>query len=442
MSVAAAPPMPTENPLPVWKQPPVRRLLIIALLAEIGYAVLNISTMPVYLAADPGSGRHLIPEGRALGPSVISFVLVAFLLSEAVFKSPMGALADRLGHRRLMLIGPIITTFTALLTMLVPFHSGAWEVAALILLRVADGIGAAMLWPAAFALMGDTVDDSHRQQAMSLLNLCYMLGIALAMPIGGTINDLTGHKWASLFLASAVFAAVALSVFHFVAPEESPQHAATDSSEIGFGDFIRSAKEIPGFLVLAIVTFAGIGFPMAVVKIFAQQEFHLSETGFGLLVFPAAIGMAVGSVPLSKYGEKVGRPRAVHLGMALCTLGLAFCCLGAIIPFFRSAFALAFGGIPVALGFLLAIPAWMASVSDIDPQRRGANLGAVMTAQGLGAIIGAPIGGALYEKLQPVAGRHIAHYSPFLGCMICVALGWLLSLHLLREKSDLPAGKI
>jgi MFS family permease len=130
-------------PIPLWRRPAILRLLVIALLAEIGYAVLNISTMPVYLAAPSGPAGRFIPEGRDLGPSVIGFVLVAFLLSEAVFKSPMGTLADRIGHRKLMLIGPSITACTSVLTLLIPLHSGAFEVAGLILLRIADGVGAA-----------------------------------------------------------------------------------------------------------------------------------------------------------------------------------------------------------------------------------------------------------------------------------------------------------
>jgi len=418
---------------PVLKIPMVRRLLVIALLAEIGYAVLNISTMPVYLEADPGPRGLLLPEGRGLGSTVISLVIVAFLFSEAVFKSPMGALADRFGPRKLMLAGPCITTCTALLTMAVPIGWGPWEVVALILLRIGDGVGAAMLWPACFALVGDSVRDDQRQQAMSYLNLCYMLGIALAPLIGGIVDDASGHKWASLFLASAIFACVATAVFHYI-PDRKTVHAkaSDETSEVGFKDFIRSTKEIPGYLILALVTFAGIGFPMVVIKIFAQDEFGMSEIGFGGLVFPAAIGMAALTVPLSRFGERVGKARAVHLGMALCVAGLAFCSLGAVVHFLRAPWALAVGALPIGIGFLLSIPAWMASVSDIDPQRRGANIGAVMTAQGLGAIIGAPIGGALYEKLVPIAGRHIAHYSPFIGCLICVSAGWLLSLKLLK----------
>src|SRR5438132_12761932 len=87
--------------------PAVWRILIVALFAEIGYAVLNISTMPVYLKAEPTNAW--ISNGRGLGPSVIGLVLVAFLLSEAIFKSPMGHLADRFGAKRLMFFGPLLS---------------------------------------------------------------------------------------------------------------------------------------------------------------------------------------------------------------------------------------------------------------------------------------------------------------------------------------------
>ncbi|HWD40229.1 MAG TPA: MFS transporter [Fimbriimonas sp.] len=436
MSAALGTETPPVSSVPIWKQPMVRRLLVIALLAEIGYAVLNISSMPVYLAADPGSPHKLIPEGRGLGASVIGFVLVAFLFSEAVFKGPMGALADRFGHRKLMLIGPCITTCTALLTLIVPYNSGAMEVALLLLLRTADGIGAAMLWPAAFALMGETVGDDQRQQAMSFLNLCYMLGIALALPIGGVADDWSSHKWASLFLASVVFAGVALAVFRFIPHEDQLPHFGEHSetpAEAGFKDLLHAVRQIPAYLILAFVTFIGIGFPMAIIKLFALTEFQMGESSFGcFVVLPACLGMAVFSVPLSRYGEKIGKSRAVHVGMALCVVGLVIASSGAFVPVLRAPWVLALGGLPLGAGFLLAIPAWMASVSDIDPQKRGSNIGAVMTAQGLGAIIGAPLGSTLYEKLAPITGTDLAHYSPFLGCTACVTCGWVLSLRLLR----------
>lgn len=434
---------------PVWKRPAVFRLLLVALFAEIGYAVMNISTMPIYLAADPLPARRFIAEGRGLGESVIGWIVVAFLLSEALLKSPMGTLADRIGPRKLMLFGPMITVFTSVLTLLVPLNWGAGEVTLLILLRLGDGVGAAMLWPALFSRMGHLVEDEQRQSAMSLLNLCYLLGIAFALPIGGLVNDISGHKYASLLLATVLFAAVSLTVWLGIPKNEPLGHTESvpeariapgieqaiepePHASAGLGEFVRSVREIPSYLLLAAVTFMGIGFPMVIVKNFAVQEFQLSETQFGGLVFPAAIGMAAFSTPLTKYGERIGRSKAVHTGLLLCASGLGVVALGAVLPILHTPWALALGGIPIGIGFLLTIPAWTASVSDIDPSRRGSNVGAVMTAQGLGAIIGAPIGAALYEKLRPVAGDTFAHYSPFIGCFICVAAGWLLSLKLLK----------
>jgi DHA1 family multidrug resistance protein-like MFS transporter len=430
---------PTVATVPMLRQPLIRRLLLLTLLAEIGYAVLNISTMPVYLKFD----RHY-------GTTVIGFVLVAFLLSEAVFKSPMGSLADRIGRKRLIVIGPAMTFGTALLTLATRYF-GAGEIPALIALRILDGLGAAMLWPAIFALVGDLVGDSERQKAMSLLNTCYLVGIALALPIGGLVNDLFGTYFAdssgsrspSLYLAAALFITVALIAFRSLpSDKEARRHLQHhEHHEPGLAEFMLSVKRIPKYLLLAVVTFAGIGFPMAIIKVFAEQQFGMKEAAFGALVFPAAILMAVLSVPMARYGEKIGRARAVHYGMGLCTGGLFAIASGAFVPWLRTPLLIALGGAAVGFGFLLCLPAWLASVSDIDPKRRGAFLGAVMTAQGLGAIIGAPIGAAMYDGLQPVGvniglGEAFGRYSPFFGCAVCVMAGWLLSLRLLHEPKE------
>ena len=86
----------------------------------------------------------------------------------------------------------------------------------------------------------------------------------------------------------------------------------------------------------------------------------------------------------------------------------------------------------------------MASVSDINPEKRATNIGAVMTAQGVGAMIGAPIGAAMYEKFQPLGvqlrlGDSFGRYSPFIGCAVCVVAGFLLSLKILHEPKKVEA---
>jgi DHA1 family multidrug resistance protein-like MFS transporter len=412
---------------PLLRRPAVARLLLIALFAEIGYAVLNISAMPVYLKFD-----------RGYGAGVIGLVMVAYLVSEAAFKGPMGALADRMGRKRLIVVGPGLSVVTALATLAVPHEIGAWETILLMALRVLDGLGAAMLWPAAFALMGDTVGDGERQRSMSLLNVCYLAGVGLALPLGGVVNDLSGSRSASLYLAAILFAAVALAAYRVLPSGRKLRDGASEMRRDrprAETDWRESWQRIPGLLALAFVVFVGIGLPLTVVKLFAEQQFGLSESAFGLLAMPAVGAMAFLGGPIARLGERIGRARAVHWGLGLCALGLTVAAAGGLVPAMRSAWALALGGVPLAFGFMLAIPAWYACVSDLNPARRAANIGAVMTAQGFGAIVGAPLGAFLYERMQHY-GADFGRYAPFMGCCICIAAGWVLSLRVLSGNRD------
>lgn len=413
---------------PLWKNPAVVRLLIAALLGEIAYATLNIATMPVYLR-----------DERGFGESSVALVLVAFLVSEAVLKGPMGALADRVPRRLVMMIGPSLSVVSVSLSFLVPAQGGsAQEAATFAALRILDGAGAAMLWPAAFAAMGDSVDDASRQRAMSLLNLCYLVGVALALPIEGLVNDLSGRKSAGLLLAGGLFALVSISLMGVRVPKAKAPDGATGAA----------SRRLWPYLALSAVTFAGVGFPMPIVKLFAQDQFGLSESRFGALVFPAAIAMALLNGPIARFGVRLGPARSVQVGLGLCAGGLAVLSSGLFahkIPALGTPVGVGLGAIPIALGFLLAIPAWLGAVSDLDPSRRAANLGAAMTAQGVGAIFGVLGGGGLYEKSRGVGARlglglEFARYAPFAACFVCVLAGWLLSFRLLGERSENKSG--
>lgn len=441
MSTLLEPPALNPPASALWRRVAIRRLLIIALLAEIGYAVLNLSTMPVYLR-----------EARGYGEGMIGIIIGAFLLSEAVLKGPMGGLADKFGRKRLIVLGPALSVITALATLIVPKEVGAWETFMLVGLRMLDGLGAAMLWPAAFALVGESVQENEKQEAMSLLNLCYLTGIALALPLGGMANDFlgpflssfTGATSASLYLAAILFLACAISAM-LVLPSgremranfKSRREQASSTEDIH--NFVSTLRRIPSFLIIGFVTFMGIGFPLTIVKPFALDQFGLTETKFGLIALPAAFAMAALSVPVGRLGERIGRARAVHIGLFLCALGMCLIAAGSIMEAFRTPLVFALAGIPVGLGFLLTIPAWYASVSEIDCDRRASNIGAVMTAQGVGAIIGSLVGSQLYERMRGFTnwfgidlGIDFARYSPFIGCAVCVVTGWLLSLRVLH----------
>jgi len=98
----------------------------------------------------------------------------------------------------------------------------------------------------------------------------------------------------------------------------------------------------------------------------------------------------------------------------------------------RAPWELATCGMFLGIGFSLAMPAWLALVSDMaSPWTRGAVVGALGTAQGVGAVTGAGVGSYLYKLVRlDLWGIELeaanSHYSPFVvsagALTLCLAL--------------------
>jgi DHA1 family multidrug resistance protein-like MFS transporter len=391
-------------------------LVVMAGFAELGYVTLNISAMPVYL-------REVV----GLGESTITVVGSVFLLTEAIFRAPMGMLSDHFGRRRLIVLGPTLTVFTSLATLVAshPLH--------FIVLRALDGLGAAMLWPAVYAAIGDSVPLHKRAWAMSFLNMTYMSGIALGPLAGGLANDLSGTKQASFYLTACLFMAATLIAWRFYPRDgRMPDGAGSAPGEkLSLEAFLNALRIAPGHMLLAFVVFFGIGLIMLLVKLYAMDEFGVSETLFGVGLVVPALAIAVLSLPLGRLADWLGRTRSIRLGLMLAA-GVVWSVVAPSQP------PIAWVLVAAALGavsFVLTFAAWMAELSEIDPERRGVILGAAGTAQGVGSILGALLGGFLYEHVPLTLGTITvpAHRTPFIGCALTLTLGAALSWVVLKR---------
>jgi MFS transporter, DHA1 family, multidrug resistance protein len=442
--------VPTELPKAPFYSGPVRPVLIaialVAGFAELAYAVMNFSAMPVYLK-----------YGMGFKAQSVAAIGAAFLICEGVAKGPFGIIGDRIGRKTLIILGPMISVVTSLLTLLV--QPDQWYL--FVALRVLDGLGAAALWPSALAMIADLVEEDRRSQAMSLFNVTYMLGIAVGPFIGGATNDLTrillpkvNPYSASFYLISFLFLVTALIAWWRL-PNIRPHHEHHPTEmEAGFNfsALIHSLKQIPEMLIMAFVTYLGIGTIMMIVKFFAMDEYKTGETHFGLLLLVPCLVIAAASVPLGTLGDKIGKAKAIRLGLGICAFSMM------AMGFIKHQIVLVIGGSLIGVGFVIAFPAWMAYIStNCHPRQRGAVMGAVGTAQGLGAMFGAPIGGYLYEHgnfpitvpktLVPYlpflqidrAGNVLMnpHYAPFAGCTTMLLIAFLIAVTRIKEK-DTP----
>jgi DHA1 family multidrug resistance protein-like MFS transporter len=448
---------------------------VIALCAEMGTSVLNNSTLPVYFE-----------KGMKIGTDVLALIMIPFFISEALFKSPLGVLADKIGRKPLMLFGCLMTVFTPVLLRHVAYPAlGIAGLIAFGTLRLLDGLGGAALWPSLFAYVGDEVPEEKRGSAMALLNVMYIVGLALSFYVGGKLDDnfdpvLTGqnsfkgqihrighhlhemarnlsdrvhhvhyvmpidhgfgrdllteamskpgHYYPSMYLASFLFglASIACVVGLRNKPPMSLSNAA-EGENVTWESFVKALHNIPEFLGLAFVTFFGIGCIANLVKIFAVDEFHMTEEHVGLLMLVTATIIAGLAYPLGTLADRWGKSLSVRLGFILCAVGLwGIPILHGFHDVHETAFV--FSAAVMGIGFVVAFPAWNALLTSLaDASHRGTVFGAVSTCQGIGVLVGILVGGFLY--------KHAGHIAPFIASASFVTLGSVLACIFVRDSS-------
>lgn len=402
-----------------------------ALLAELAYAVLNLSGMAMYVDKSLHIGQYW------------GFIFGTFLAVEALSRPALGALGDRIGRKPLMLAGPILTAITSYLTIV---YRGPYVVPYLIFLRALDGLGSSALWMNAFAAVGDVVGEKYRSTAMSVLNVTYMGGMALGFLLGGGVNDHFGTLKASFYLASGLFVLSFLVMLIFFPRVHGTSHADTEDVPLTHEpqpDFnikrtVRSFTEVPDMVVMAVVTFLGMGMLTPIVKLYAFDHLGLSETQFGGLVAPLALIMAAGAVPLGHLGDKYGKTSAVCWGLLASSVAMW------LLALYKLLWVVGIAGVLIGLGFTVAFPAWNALVvSSTDPKRRGEVLGAVGLAQGLAAMAGTLVGPIIYHSDAlsfPMLG--IVNYNvPFWFSAIFITCGTLICFTWVCDKrADMNTG--
>jgi len=130
----------------------------------------------------------------------------------------MGTVGDRIGHRRLLMVG--ISVF-ALASLACAWATGPIE---LIAARGVQGIAGATLMPSTLGLITNIFrDDRQRGKAISIWATCTFTGAALGPVVGGLL--LVWFWWGSVFLLAVPVAAVVLIGGATVLPDIRPQQS-------------------------------------------------------------------------------------------------------------------------------------------------------------------------------------------------------------------------
>lgn len=120
----------------------------------------------------------------------MEWVISAYVLAFASFVMPAGALADRYGRKRMLIIGLSVFTVASFIA------GAAGSIAVLNVGRALQGLGGAMLLTAALATLSHSFRGEHRARAFAFWGSVVGIAISLGPVVGGFITQHFGWEWA------------------------------------------------------------------------------------------------------------------------------------------------------------------------------------------------------------------------------------------------------
>ncbi|MEU2210924.1 MFS transporter [Streptomyces hygroscopicus] len=133
-------------------------------------------------------------EGLGATPNQLQWSISSYTLVFAVLLFTGGVLADRYGHRRLLLTGMVLFGATS------AWAAYAGSATELIVARGAMGVGSALIMPATLALIAQVFDERHRATAIAIWSGSSGIAIATGPMLSGVLLD--HFWWGSVFLVN------------------------------------------------------------------------------------------------------------------------------------------------------------------------------------------------------------------------------------------------
>lgn len=365
---------------------------------------------------------------------IYSFILAGLLVT-------MGVVGDRIGRRRLLMIGA--TGFSAA-SLLAAFSTSA---PMLIAARAILGVAGATLMPSTLSLIRNLfTHDRERQTAIAIWAAAFAVGTIIGPIIGGFL--LEHFWWGSIFIinvpVTAALVAIAprlidesrdpnpgafdlpsaglsmLTMFPTVyalktAAEHGPSPTVALAAAIGVGSgiaFVRRQRSLqdpmidvdlfrlPRFRMavsgnlLACFGFAG---SMYIITQYLQLVLDMTALAAGIALLPAAVAAAVAIMVAPGVSRRIGPFTVIAIGLGIGAIGfLGLSQLTATTPLAYAVLAISIVNAGLSAAVSVAVDGILAAV---PPERAGSGAAVSETANELGVALGTAVLGSVITSI-------------------------------------------
>ena len=353
----------------------------------------------------------IIPIAHRFGvsPATAAMLNTAYALPYAIAQPFLGALGDRFGKTRCMMVCIAGLAATLAFTTFAP----TFEL--LVGSRVASGVFAGGLIPLILAGLGDTYDMEDRQVMIGRMLFAIITGQMLGSTVAGFANDAFGWRSApavaaSIALLAAVLAWNAVPRFARAAAPSPGSHPSFRALYAHVFDnskaiWLYCAVVLEGALVFGLFPYIG--------------QMLIERTGSSVAAAPAQAGLVLGAFGIGglAYAFSVRRFIALLGVKRMCIVGSisAACSYAALIAFrlwWLDALAMMLAGI----SYYMLHNSLQTEATEIAPAARGS----AVALFACGFFVGQGLGPLLFGALVRGLGFPVALLACFFGL---IALG-------------------
>jgi MFS family permease len=230
-------------------------------------------------------------------PAAVEWVSLAYLLTLVALLVPVGRFSDAHGRKLMYLYGFGVFTLASAACGLAP------TLAALVVFRVVQAVGAALMQANSVALVTTSAPRERMRSALGMQAAGQAIGLALGPTVGGALVATLGWRW--VFLVNVPVGLVSLVAGHYLLPRTRQRR--TGARVDGVGVLLLALTSTS--LMLGLSVFSGLGWPL-----WSAAALAVATVVAGWLLIRRQRTSAQPLVDLSLLRSRPGRP-GIGLGL-------------------------------------------------------------------------------------------------------------------------------
>lgn len=345
---------------------------------------------PLIIGALNEFGLHVaapaIRDEFGVDVSTVGWMLLVFLIADAIVLIAAGRLGDRIGRGRIAAFGLAVVALGSLICAVAPSFS------VLLVGRVIEGLGIGAVFSGLLAIIADAVPPASRGRAFGIWALIGACAVLISPVAGGLLSEHVSWRW--IFGLNVLISLLALGAARRYIPTSSSRQSSARAKP----SHLRASTDYAAGTAVTALCYASFALTWLLLVFFLTVVAGFGSTTVGVMFVAYGVWWLVLPPFTGRFADRVGVRTPMIIGAALEVVGFAILALGAGT---QSALVIGIGLSAIGIGVSFVLPASnAATMANVPADIRGDASGINMTVRILGSIIGLAVSTFLLDSVK------------------------------------------